>query len=96
MSLSDEERRLLTELEDVLTAQDPCLARNLQAAQPSGPDHRRLVLAILVFLAGLALVIIGVATQIALIGVAGFALECAAAYWFLSRANDTQAQRRQG
>ncbi|BCW17444.1 hypothetical protein NtRootA9_01520 [Arthrobacter sp. NtRootA9] len=96
MSLSDEERRLLTELEDVLAAQDPCLARNLQAGRPSGPDHRRLVLAILAFLAGLVLVITGIATQTALIGVAGFALECAAAHWFVSRANDPQAQTRQG
>jgi hypothetical protein len=83
MPLSDEERRRLEELENLLSAQDPSLARNLEAGKPAGPVPRRMILAILAVLAGLVLVVVGVSTQILLIGIAGFALECVAAYWLL-------------
>lgn len=83
MPLSDDERRRLAELEDLLTAQDPSFARNLESGKPSGAVPRRKVFAILAVLAGLALVIIGVATQVPLIGIAGFVVECGAAYWLL-------------
>lgn len=83
MPLSDDERRRLEELEHLLSAQDPSLARNLQEGKPGPPVQRRMVFASLAFVAGIVLVIVGVATQVLLIGVAGFLLECAAAYWFL-------------
>ncbi len=83
MPLSDDERRRLEELEHLLSAQDPSLARNLQEGKPGSQVQRRMVFASLAFVAGLVLVIVGVATQVLLVGVAGFLLECAAAYWFL-------------
>lgn len=85
MPLSDEERRRLRELEALLSAQDPFLARNLQEGKPRSPVRRGTVLAVVAVLAGLALVMVGVSTQMMLVGVAGFALECIAAYWFLPR-----------
>jgi hypothetical protein len=83
MPLSDEERRRLEELENLLSAQDPSLARNLQEGKQDNQVPRRMVFATLAFLAGLVLVLMGVATQVLVIGAAGFLLECAAAYWFL-------------
>ena len=83
MPLSDEERRRLEELEHLLSAQDPSLARNLREGKTGNQVPRRMVFASLAFIAGLVLVIVGVATQILFIGAAGFLLECAAAYWFL-------------
>jgi hypothetical protein len=83
MPLSDEERRRLEELESLLSAQDPSLARNLEEGKPGNAIHRRMVFASLAFVAGAVLVVAGVATQVLLLGVAGFLVECAAAYWFL-------------
>lgn len=83
MPLSDEERRRLKELENLLSAQDPSLARNLEEGKPASIIQRRMVLSILAGIGGLALVVAGVASQILLLGVAGFVLECVAAYWLL-------------
>jgi hypothetical protein len=83
MALSDDERRRLEELENLLQSDDPTWAHNLGKGHPGDGGARRLVLAILAILAGLALVVAGAATRLLLVGVAGFALECWAAYWLL-------------
>lgn len=82
MPLSDEERRRLEKLEQDLAATDPELNRELQSGQPRGMAARS-VLAILVVVAGFALVIAGIITQITFVGVIGFLLMCAGAYRFL-------------
>jgi ferric-dicitrate binding protein FerR (iron transport regulator) len=81
MALSDDERRRLEALEEQLRVEDPRLARDLGNRKPPAPVPRRTVFAALAVLAGLAIVIVGVATQIPVIGVIGFALECAGAFW---------------
>jgi len=82
MPLSDEERRRLDKLEQDLAASDPELNLELQSGQPRGMAARS-VWGILASVAGFALVISGIITQITLIGVIGFLLMCAGAYWFL-------------
>lgn len=81
MPLSDDERRRLEELEKQLSAQDPSLARDLEDGKPADRVPRRRVFASLAVLVGLALVIAGVVMKMPVIGVIGFVLQCAGAYW---------------
>lgn len=83
MPLSDEERRRLEKLEQDLAASDPDLNLELQSGQPRGMASRA-GFGILAMLAGFALVIAGIITQITVIGVTGFVLMSAGAHWFLS------------
>ena len=83
MPLSDEERRRLEKLEQDLAASDPDLNLELQSGKPRGMDARA-VLGILAALAGFALIIAGIITQITIIGVIGFVLMGVGAHWFLS------------
>lgn len=82
MALSDEERKRLEKLEQELALSDPGLDRQLQSGR--NPDSPRTIYGVLAVLAGFALVIAGIITQLAVIGVAGFLLMVAGASWFLS------------
>ncbi len=84
MALSDEERRRLEKLEQELAATDPELDRQLQAGWSRNWASPRTIYGILAAFAGFALVIAGIITQLAVIGVAGFLLMVAGANWFLS------------
>ncbi|WP_066286679.1 DUF3040 domain-containing protein [Arthrobacter sp. B6] len=97
MSLSEEERRRLEMLEQQLASSDPDLERKLQAG-PRGKDHREaatVVRGVLTLVAGFTLVIVGIATEIIIIGVGGFVLMIAGAHWFLDgyRFYDGQEKR---
>ncbi|QTG81275.1 DUF3040 domain-containing protein [Arthrobacter crystallopoietes] len=80
MPLSDEEREQLHALELQLAAEDPELAQ-IMRSDLLGPDHGQLVLAVLAWIIGLVLLIIGVATQLTVVGVGGFLVMGAAGYW---------------
>ncbi|WP_082506955.1 DUF3040 domain-containing protein [Arthrobacter sp. Leaf337] len=95
MSLSDEERRRLEKLEQELSATDPDLDRQLQAGMSRNWASARTVYAVLAVFAGFALVIAGIVTQLAVIGVAGFLLMVGAASWFLSGLSHGGATGRQ-
>lgn len=99
MALSDEERRRLEKLEQELTATDPDLDRELQGGLSRYRASARTIYGLLATLAGFALVIAGIITQLAVIGVAGFLLTVAGASWFLSgirigRSAGRQPERR--
>lgn len=86
MALSDEERRRLEMLEQSLASSDPDLNRKLQSGAP-GKHHREgasLVRAVLTLLAAFALVIVGIATELIIVGAIGFLLMIAGAHWFLN------------
>lgn len=83
MPLSDEERRRLEKLEQELAASDPDLNLELQTGEPRGMAAHA-VIGILAGLAGFALIIAGIITQITIIGVIGFLLMGAGAHWFLN------------
>ena len=84
MALSDEERRRLEELEQELAATDPCPDRQLQDGVSGYWTSPRTVYGLLAACAGFVLVIAGITSQLAVIGVAGFLLTVAGASWFLS------------
>lgn len=93
MSLSDEERRSLEQLERDLAATDPDLDLQLKSGRPRGAVART-VFGSLAILAGFAMVIAGIVTQIVLVGVIGFLLAGAGAYTLLSRIVLRRRRRR--
>jgi hypothetical protein len=84
VALSDEERRRLEKLEKDLAATDPDLDRKLQSGWARSGAPARSVVAMLAALAGFALIIVGIITRLMVIGVVGFLLMGAGAYWLLS------------
>lgn len=84
MALSDEERIRLEKLELELAATDPDLDRHLQTGWSRNWSSPRTIYGVLAVCAGFAVVIAGIITQLAFIGVAGFLLMVAGASWFVS------------
>ncbi|MCP1410924.1 hypothetical protein J3D46_000190 [Paenarthrobacter sp. A20] len=83
MSLSEEERRSLEELEQELASTDPGLASELKTGRPRGATART-ILGGLAVLSGFVMVIAGIITQLVVLGVVGFLLASAGAYWLLA------------
>jgi hypothetical protein len=69
--LSEHEQRLFEQIERSL-AEDPKFASAVRASDPRFHTRRRIVVAAILFLAGIALLIYGVVSKIAILGVAGF------------------------
>ena len=72
MPLSEHEQRLLEQMERALYAEDPKFATALQRPSLSRASRGRMVIGAIVSLAGLALLIAGVATKLPVLGVLGF------------------------
>lgn len=85
MALSEEERRRLEKLEQELAASDPDLDQRLQAGAPGKAQREaaRMVRAALTLIAAFTVVIVGIATELIIVGVIGFLLMIAGAHWFL-------------
>lgn len=86
--LSEEERKRLAELEQELVQNDPELAQELK----SGKVHFRTAVSFVAFVAagvaaliGMLLIIIGISTQLIIVGVLGFITMGVAAYCILSK-----------
>jgi Protein of unknown function (DUF3040) len=88
--LSEHEQRLFEQIERSL-AEDPKFASAVRATDPRFHTRRRLLVAGLLVVAGLALVVYGVASKSALLGVAGFVVMLGAAAFGL-----TSLRRSQG
>ena len=75
MPLSEHEQRVLEQMEKALYAEDPRLATQLKRTAatggPAGLDRRRLAVGVLLALAGLALVVVGVMSQLSWVGASG-------------------------
>lgn len=71
MALSDEEQRLLEQMEAALTADDPKLASALRGTRSRKVHRRRAALAGLGFLVGIAALIAGIETS-PLVSILGF------------------------
>ncbi len=78
MALSDQERKLLEQLEASLMAEDPKFAQTLSGAGSVRIHRRRATLAGLGFLAGLLLLVVGVSIHPA-VSILGFVLMLASA-----------------
>jgi hypothetical protein len=74
MPLSEHEQRLLEQMEKALYAEDPKFATSLRSAPGARAARGRAALGVLGILAGLGLLIAGVATTIIALGVLGFVL----------------------
>lgn len=74
MPLSDHEQRLLEQIERALYAEDPKFASSVRASDLRTHYRRRLVRASIGFVVGLAILVAGLVTQVAYlgVGVAGF------------------------
>jgi Protein of unknown function (DUF3040) len=82
--LSEEELRLLEQMERALVAEDPKLASTLRGTKLRKQARRQMVLGVLAFLVGIAVLMGGVILQRPVIGVAGFVIMLGSAYLTLS------------
>jgi hypothetical protein len=82
--LSEHEQRQLDQIEQALYAEHPRFARAVRSADPQVHYKRRVVYAALVFLVGLALLPVGVATSYIWMSVVGFVVMLTACYWAAS------------
>lgn len=78
MPLSEHEQRLFEQIEQSL-AEDPKFASAVRASDPRFHARRRLLIAAVVIIAGLALVVYGTVSKTPLLGVAGFVVMLGAA-----------------
>ena len=72
MPLSEHEQRLLEQMEKALYAEDPKFATSLRSSRGSRASRGRAALGVLAMLAGLGLLLAGVATTVIALGVLGF------------------------
>ncbi len=72
MPLSEHEQRLLDQMERAISAEDPKFATTLRSPRPALGDKRRVVVGVVSVLAGIGLLLGGVATRVVVLGVAGF------------------------
>jgi hypothetical protein len=82
--LSEHEQRQLEQIEQALYAEHPRFARAVRASDPRVHYRRRVYQAAFGFLAGVGLLVAGVATKDLWIGVAGFVVMLACSMWALT------------
>lgn len=81
MPLSDHEQRLLEQMEQALLAEDPKFATTMRGADLRRRYRRRAVVAGFVFVVGVGLLMTGAVTQVIPLGVAGFVVMLASAWY---------------
>ncbi len=84
MPLSDEEARLLHQLEQSLAAEDPDFASTLRGSKLLAKSKRVATVSIVGFLGGLGLMFGGVVTARTWVGVVGFVVMLGAVYVFVT------------
>ena len=84
MPLSDEEARLLHQLEQSLAAEDPDFASTLRGSKFLAHNRRVAILAVLGFLAGIAILFGGAVAALTPVGVLGFVVMLGSAYVFVT------------
>lgn len=81
MPLSDEEARLLHQLEQSLAAEDPDFASTLRGSKQAARNRKIVALAGLGFIVGVAVMFTGAVTALTWLGIGGFVLMVVAAYF---------------
>ena len=84
MPLSEEELRLLEQMERALVAEDPKLASTLRGTKLRKQARRQMFLGVLAFVAGIAVLMGGVILREPLVGVLGFVIMLGSAYLTLN------------
>ncbi len=74
MPLSEHEQRLLNQIEQALYAEDPKFASAVRSARTRRWTRRWIVLAVAGVIAGLGVILIGLAAKLVFLGVIGFVL----------------------
>ena len=81
MPLSEHEQRQLEQIEQALYAEHPRFAKAVRAADPRVHYKRRVVYAAVVFISGVVLLPVGIATSFIAISVIGFVIMLTSCYW---------------
>lgn len=84
MPLSEEELRLLEQMERALVAEDPKLASTMRGTRAHQQARRRMIAGGLGFVAGVALLLTGAVTKIIPVGILGFVVMLVSAYLALA------------
>lgn len=84
MPLSEQEQRLLDQIERALYAEDPKFASSVRASDLRSHLRKRVRRSTGLFLLGVVLLLAGVASKVWLVGVLGFVVMLAAALWGLT------------
>lgn len=84
MPLSEEELRLLEQMERALVADDPKLASTMRGTTLRASARRRALIAALAFVVGVAVLMTGAVTKNTIVGVVGFVVMLVSAYVALS------------
>lgn len=84
MALSEEEARLLHQLEQSLAAEDPDFASTLRGSKLFAHNRHIAIIAAFGFVAGLLVLFSGVTVPSVILGVLGFIMMLASAYIFLT------------
>ncbi len=84
MPLSEEELRLLEQMERALVAEDPKFASTLRGTRIRQHARRQMIAGILVFLVGVTLLMSGAVLKIIPLGIFGFVVMLASAYFTLT------------
>ena len=94
MPLSEHEQRVLQQMEKALYAEDPRLATTLKSTASRtghGLDRRRAATGVLIAIGGLALVLVGVMSQMIWVGAIGFLAMVLGGAWAARPAHDGAA-----
>jgi hypothetical protein len=78
--LSEEELRLLEQMERALVAEDPKLASTMRGTSMRAVARRRALVAAVVFVLGIVVLMTGAVTQLVAVGIAGFVVMLFSAY----------------
>ena len=81
MPLSDHEQRLLEQMERALYAEDPKFASSMRGADLRRRYRRRAIVAAFVFLLGIVVLMTGAVTELIPLGVGGFVVMLASAWY---------------
>ena len=84
MPLSEEELRLLEQMERALVAEDPKLASTLRGTRMRQRARRKVIIGAVGFVAGLAAMMAGVVLPMVAVGIVGFLVMLGSAYLALS------------
>ena len=99
MALSEHEQRLLDQLEQQLHAEDPKFANSMASSAGRGISTRRIVLGALVVVAGIAVLLLGIAARTGLglgIGVLGFLIMGAGVYYATTKGKQAESKTSPG
>lgn len=96
MPLSEHEQRLLDQLEQQLHAEDPKFASSLGSDPARSLSTRHIVVGVLIAIAGVLILLMGVAWQFIPLGVAGFVVMGAGVYFATLRRGSLRSASGEG